>query len=158
MSQMRQNISTLKMPRRKVTSTKNDKTIDLQKISSNLTTQNRNPTTKNTWSLYCTRINRGQNIQWSNSTIYKNFKSRNEICNDFYIYDANYVKGTPIKNCAEDKFLRMYEEKYAELTNKGYCPKFNKIYNEFLKSVEAFIDTKIKIAICATCHSLTKCS
>ena len=50
--------------------------------------------------------------------ITKQFKSRNEICNDFYIYDANYVKGIPIKNRTEDEFLRTYEEIYAKLTKQ----------------------------------------
>ena len=76
--------------------------------------------------------------------ITKHFKSRNEICNDFYIYDANYVKGIPIKNCTKDMFLRTYEENYAKLTNKGYCPKFHKIENKCSKSIEAFINTKNK--------------
>ena len=60
----------------------------------------------------------------------------------FYIYDANYVEGIPIKNRTENEFLRTYKETYAKLTNKGYRPKFHKIDNECLKAIEAFIDTK----------------
>ena len=62
----------------------------------------------------------------------------------FYIYDANYVKGIPIKNCAEDEFLQTYKETYAKLTNKGYRPKFHNIDNEWSKAIETFIDTKIQ--------------
>ena len=60
----------------------------------------------------------------------------------FYIYDANYVKGIPIKNCTEDEFLQKYEETYAKLTNKGYRPKFHKTDNECSKEIETFTDTK----------------
>ena len=60
----------------------------------------------------------------------------------FYIYDANYIKGIPIKNCTEDKFLRTYKETYAELTNEGYRPESHNIENKCSKALETFIDTK----------------
>ena len=52
----------------------------------------------------------------------------------FYIYDANYIKGVPIKNRTHKEFLRAYQEVYDELTKKGFKPKLHKLDNE--KSVE----------------------
>ena len=47
-----------------------------------------------------------------------------------------------MKNRTEDEFLRTYKEKYAELTNKGYPPKFHKTDSKCSKAIETFIDTK----------------
>ena len=135
MSQKPQNITTSKMPRRKVTLTKNDKIIDLQKY--HWTKQPRTGTKqwKNTLSIHCTRVTRGKILQWSNRTKHKHFKLWNEKCNNFYIYDANCVKGIPIKICTEDEFLQTYKETYATLTNKVYRSKFHKIDNECSKAI-----------------------
>ena len=56
-----------------------------------------------------------------------NLKSGNEICNDFYIYDANYIMGIPIKNQSEQEFLRAYKEVYDDLENKGLNQNFTSL-------------------------------
>ena len=57
----------------------------------------------------------------------------------FYVYDANYILGAPIKNRSEAEFLRVYEEVYDELQSKGYKPHFHKMDNETLTEIQEFI-------------------
>lgn len=57
----------------------------------------------------------------------------------FYIYDANYVQGIPIKNRSELEFLKAYQSVYDDLKMKGYTPKLQKIDNETLHKIIRFI-------------------
>ena len=60
----------------------------------------------------------------------------------FYIYDANYIKGIPITNCTEDKFLHAYKEVYDELETKGLKPNFHKMDNKSSKEIQDFITSR----------------
>lgn len=60
----------------------------------------------------------------------------------FYVYDANYIKGVPIKNRTHNEFLRVYREVYEELTKKGFKPKLHKLDNEKSAEVLAFIQSQ----------------
>ena len=60
----------------------------------------------------------------------------------FYIYDANYIKGTPIKNRSQSEFLRAYQEMYDELIQKGYKPKLHKLDNEKSAELLEFIKSQ----------------
>ena len=67
----------------------------------------------------------------------------------FYVYDANYVCGIPMKNRSTDEFMRVYRDMYSMLKSKGYSPKLHKIDNETSKEVEKFIaeqHTKLQYA------------
>eukprot|EP00957_Ditylum_brightwellii_P020080 1514839-Ditylum_brightwellii.AAC.1 len=58
----------------------------------------------------------------------------------FYTYDANDVKGIPIKNQTASEFLRAYKEMYDELTSKHYAPKLHKLNNESSQEVIYWIE------------------
>ena len=67
----------------------------------------------------------------------------------FYVYDANYVCGIPLKNRTAEEFLRAYKQMYTTLQSKGYAPRLHKLDNETSRSIEEFIEsqgTKIQFA------------
>ena len=57
----------------------------------------------------------------------------------FYAVDPNYIKSYPIKSCHRSEILKPYEEVYACLRVRGYCPQLHKLDNETSHDIELFI-------------------
>lgn len=57
----------------------------------------------------------------------------------FYFYDANHIKGYPIKSRKKEELLRVYKLAYAYCEQRGFKPKLHKLDSETSKEVENFI-------------------
>ena len=60
----------------------------------------------------------------------------------FYVYDANFVKGVPVKSRHRKELLRAHEEIYKWCTVRGFKPQLQKMDNETSKDVEEFIESQ----------------
>ena len=60
----------------------------------------------------------------------------------FYVYDANFVKGVPVKSRHRQELLRAYDEIYKWCTVQGFKPQLQKMDNETSKDVEEFIESQ----------------
>eukprot|EP00957_Ditylum_brightwellii_P103017 7851298-Ditylum_brightwellii.AAC.1 len=58
----------------------------------------------------------------------------------FYLYDANYIQGIPIKNRSAGEFEWAYAEAYEMMRTKGYKPKLHKLDNEISRRLKAWIE------------------
>ena len=146
------------MPRQKVTSTKNNKAIDLQKIRSNLTNQTGTRQWKNTWSLKCTRRTRGKihRDQIGRFLSTSNRGMKYVIIFIFMMLTTLKVYQSKIapKTCS---FKRTRKTTPNSLT-KAIAPNFTRSKTNARNQLKRSSTPKIKIAISATCHSPEKCS
>merc|ERR1711966_268828 len=60
----------------------------------------------------------------------------------FYVYDANFVKGVPVKSRHRQELLRAYEDVYKWCPVRGYKPQLQRMDNETSKDVEEFIESQ----------------
>ena len=60
----------------------------------------------------------------------------------FYVYDANFVKGVPVKSRYRQELLRAYEEIYKWCPVQGFKPQLQKMDNETSRDVEEFIESQ----------------
>eukprot|EP00957_Ditylum_brightwellii_P153782 11705193-Ditylum_brightwellii.AAC.1 len=58
----------------------------------------------------------------------------------FCVYDANYIKGIPIKSKKSEEYQKAYDDFYAELTTKGYKPTLHKLDNEASRDAIEWIE------------------
>ena len=60
----------------------------------------------------------------------------------FYVYDANFIKGRPIKSRHRQELLSAYEEIYKWCTARGFKPQLQRMDNETSQEVEDFIQSQ----------------
>ena len=60
----------------------------------------------------------------------------------FYVYDANFVKGVPVKSRHCQELLRAYEKICKWCTVQGFKPQLQKMGNETSRDVEEFIESQ----------------
>ena len=57
----------------------------------------------------------------------------------FYVFDANFIKGVPIKSRNKEELLRAYKIIYDWCEQRGVKPKLHRMDNETSQEVESFI-------------------
>ena len=57
----------------------------------------------------------------------------------FYIYDANFIKGVPIKSRHMSELLRAYTKVYKWCKSRGFKPRLHRTDNEMSSNAEDFI-------------------
>ena len=60
----------------------------------------------------------------------------------FYIYDANCIKGIPVKSRHSSELLRAYQTIYKWCERRGFKPSLHRLDNETSQEVEDFIATQ----------------
>ena len=60
----------------------------------------------------------------------------------FYIYDANYIKGIPIKSRHSLELLQAYQPVYKWCERRGFKPSLHRMDNKLSHEVEDFIATQ----------------
>ena len=60
----------------------------------------------------------------------------------FYIYDANRIKGLPMKSRHASELLRAYQEVYKWCEAQGFKPDLHRMDNETSGEVEDFITSQ----------------
>ena len=56
-----------------------------------------------------------------------------------YIYDANFIKGIPVKSRHKTDLMAAYKKVYGWCEARGYKPVFHRMDNETSAEVEDFI-------------------
>ena len=60
----------------------------------------------------------------------------------FYIFDANFIKGIPIKSRHRSELLKAYTQVYKWCEARGFKPSLHRMDNERSQDVEAFITSQ----------------
>ena len=63
----------------------------------------------------------------------------NEYIAVFYIFDANFIKGVPIKSRSKEDLLEAYKHIYKYCEERGFKPRLQRMDNETSELVEEFI-------------------